>query len=191
MIFFSIIIFCAGAVLANSLIRKSRQPQMAAKADYASALASNCNSIVKKDSLTKVNTEQSSGAYIPLPSLASLDTVATGYDGVFILLIKSEAEKIPAMTKEIKDAINAIAVHGIRMGAFRLAAGTQEFDIFNAQLPSPGVVVIMKGRGMRGVSGGDITQTKLLQACVAAMLPSGCGPGACQSGSASCKKPCN
>jgi hypothetical protein len=188
-ILFCLIIICAGAVLASALIRKSRQPQIPAKADYASALASNSGPLIKKDSLTKVNTEQSSGAYIPLPSLASLDTVATGYDGVFILLIKNEAEKTPAMTKEIKDAINAIAVQGVRMGAFQLAAGTQEFDMFNAQLRSPGLVVIMKGRGMRGVSGGDITQTKLLQACVAAMMPSGCGPGACKSGSAACPKP--
>jgi hypothetical protein len=106
-------------------------------------------------------------------------------------LIKNEAEKTPAMTNEIKNAINAIAVQGVRIGAFQLAAETREFEMFSSQLQSPGVVIVMKGRGMRGVSGGDITQTKLLQACVAAMLPSGCGPGSCKSGSAACKKPCN
>jgi hypothetical protein len=188
-ILFSLIILCAGAVLVNSLIRKSRQPHIAEKTDYASALASNSAQTVKKDTLAKANTQQTSGAFIPLPSLSTLDTIATGYDGVFILLIKNEAEKTPAMEKEIKDAINAITVQGVRMGAFQLAAGTKEFEMLNSQLPSPGVVIVMKGRGMRGVSGGDITQTKLLQACVAAMMPSGCGPGACKSGSAACPKP--
>lgn len=188
MILFSIIILCAGAVLANSIIRKSRQPQEPAKASFASALASNSSMSIKKDSLSGQKTEKTGESFIPLPSLLSLDTLAYAFDGVFILLLKNESEKTQSMIKEIKDAINAIAVHGVRIGAFQLAGGTQDFTSLNAQLPSPGVVVVMKGKGMRGVSGNDITQTKLLQACVAAMLPSGCGPGACKTGSAGCAR---
>ena len=156
-------------------------------ADYASALASNAPQPIKKDTLSGNNGEKSISFFIPLPSLSSLDTIARGYDGVFILLSRNEAEKTSAMTKEINDAINAIGVQGVRMGAFQLAPATPDFKLLNAQLPSPGVVVIMKGKGMRGVAGNDITQTKLLQACIAAMVPSGCGPGACRTGSAACK----
>jgi hypothetical protein len=180
LILFCIIIVCAGAVLANSIIKRSRQAHVPIKADYASALASNTSQAIKMDSLSERNIEKARGSFIPLPSLSSLDTVAIGYDGVFILLIKNESDKTPTMTKEITDAIGTIGAQGIRMGAFQLAVGTQNFEALNAQLPSPGVVIIMKGRGMRGVAGGDITQTKLLQACVAAMMPSGCGPGACR-----------
>jgi len=181
MILFCIIVFCAGAILANSIIRRSHQTQEPAKADYASALASNPAPFIKKDSLSGVKVKKPAESFILLPSLSSLDQLAAAYDGVFILLIKNETEKTQSMIKEINDAINAMAARGIRMGAFELAGGTQEFAMLNAQLPSPGVVAIMKGSGMRGVSGNDITQTKLLQASVAAMLPSGCGPGACKT----------
>jgi hypothetical protein len=181
MLLFSIIIICAGAVLANSIIRKSHLAKKPAKAAYASALASNQSLLIKKDSLSEIKTEEPADFFIPLPSLSSLNQLAAVYDGVFILLIKNETEKSQPMTKEIKDAINTLAARDIRMGSFQLAGGTQDFAMLNSQLLSPGVVVIMKGSGMRGVSGNDITQAKLLQASVAAMLPSGCGPGACKT----------
>jgi flagellar basal body-associated protein FliL len=181
MILFIIIIVCAGAVLANSIIRRAHQTKEPAKSDYASALADNQSPIIKKDSLSEITAKEPGESFIPLPSLSALDQLAAAYDGVFILLIKNETEKTQSMTKEIKDAINAIAGQGLRMGAFQLAGETPEFAMLNAQLPSPGVVVIIKGKGMRGVSGNDITQNKLLQACFAAMLPSGCGPGACKT----------
>ena len=56
--------------------------------------------------------------------------------------------------------------------------------MFSAQLKPPGVVVILKGRGMRGVQGADITETKLLQAYMAAMQPTSCCPA---GGSHVCK----
>ncbi len=186
-ILFCVIVVCAGAVLAKSIIRKSHKAQEPAKANYAATLSSNSSPIIKKDSLSSITTEKPAESFIPLPSLSALDQLAAGYDGVFVLLIKKEAEKTEAMIKEVKDAINAIAVQGVRMGAFQLNSGAQEFSMLTAQLPPPGVLVIMKGRGIRGVTGNDINQPKLLQACIAAMLPSGCGPGSCRSGSSACK----
>ena len=106
-ILLSVIIICAGAVLAAAIVRKSRQPAPSPSAGYAA---------------------------------------------------------------------NAIATQGMRMGVFQLASGTPDFELINSQLPSPGVLVVVKGRGMRGVAGKNITKTNLLQACVAAMQPSSCCP---------------
>lgn len=99
-----------------------------------------------------------------------------GSGGVFILVVKSDTEKTPAIAQEISYAANAIATQGMRMGVFQLASGTQDYEFINSQLPSPGVVVVIKGRGMRAVAGKNITKTNLLQACIAAMQPSSCCP---------------
>lgn len=185
LILFLIIIVGAGAVLANSLVRKSRQPVASAPLSYATALSLNSAGPAKTGSVLKSDTAKTGITFSPLSSLSSLDPVANEFDGVFILLARSEAEKTPAMAKEVADAATAIAVRGIRMGTFQLAPGTQEFDAISAQLPPPGIVVAIKGMGMRVVGGNEITQTKLVQACFAAMQPSGC----CPTGSGkSCKK---
>jgi hypothetical protein len=110
-----------------------------------------------------------------LPSLESLDTVAVNYDGVLILMVKSEAETTKAITQEIGNAAATITAKGLRMGTFQLAPVSPEFESLITQVPSPGVIVVVKGRGMRAVAGTNITRTNLLQACIAAMGPSGCG----------------
>jgi hypothetical protein len=75
---------------------------------------------------------------------------------------------------EIAASKNAITERGTRMGAFQLSSTAQDFAMLSAQLQPPGVVIIVKGRGMKGVSGADINQTKLLQAFMGAMQPTSC-----------------
>jgi hypothetical protein len=174
-----IIIICAGAVLANSIIRKSRQPSPPPVAGYASALSYKTDLAAKPDSAGRTENSAHAMSFAMLTSLSSLDAAASQYDGVFILMAKSDAEKSPDIFHEIESAATTIKSNGMRMGAFQLAAGTPDFEALSPQLPSPGVLVIVKGRGMRGVSGKDITRTNLLQACIAAMQPSSC----CAAGS--------
>jgi hypothetical protein len=186
-LFFIIIVF-AGAVLTNSIIRKARRSQAPANGTYASAICANAGQSIKKESLPSADSQKTGISITKLPSLSFLDDLAKVYDGAFILLLKDEPEKNRLMTNEVNGAMNAIGLQGVRMCAFQLEGGTQDFNMINSQLPAPSVLVIMKGKGMRGVAGGDIAQPKLLQACLAAMLPPGCGPGSCRAGSSSCTK---
>jgi hypothetical protein len=172
----AIIITCAGAVLAGSIIRKSRQPAPTPPTGYAAALSLKPDAPVKTDSASRNEKIPLTVTFAGLPSFSALDTVAAGFGGVFILVVKSNTEKTPAIAQEISNAANAIASQGMRMGVFQLASGTPDFELINSQLPSPGVLVVVKGRGMRGVAGKNITKTNLLQACVAAMQPSSCCP---------------
>jgi hypothetical protein len=71
------------------------------------------------------------------------------------------------------------------MGTFQLSSDAQDFAMLSAQLQPPGVVVMIKGRGMKGVQGADINQTKLLQAFMGAMQPTSCCP---TGGNRVCKK---
>jgi hypothetical protein len=175
-ILLTIIVLCAGAVLAGSIVRKSRQAQtLKAASGYESALSLKTVAPTKTDSTSGAKDTGKTISFAMLPSLASLNSMAADFDGVFILMVKSDAEKTAEIAREIGYATTAITARGMRMGAFQLAAGTPEFESLIVQVPSPGVIVIVKGRGMRAVAGKNITRTNLLQACVAAMMPSGCG----------------
>jgi hypothetical protein len=175
-ILLAVIIICAGAVLASSIMRKSRQAKTPAASSYASALSLKSVTPVKTDSTSGAGDTGKAISFAMLPSLESLDTLAVNFDGVFILMVKSEAEKSKAITQEIGNAAATITAKGMRMGAFQLAAGSPEFESLSTQVPSPGVIVVVKGHGMRAVAGNNITRTNLLQACIAAMQPSGCCP---------------
>ena len=180
-----VIIVCAGAVLASAIVRKSHTAQEQTCSSYASALSLKSVAPAKADSTSGARDTGKAISFAMLPSLASLDTVAANYEGVFILMVKNDAEKTKAVTQEIGCAAATITAKGMRMGAFQLAAGTPEFESLSTQVPSPGVIVVVKGRGMRAVAGTDITRTNLLQACIAAMQPSSCCPA---GGNRVCKK---
>jgi hypothetical protein len=183
-ILLAIIVIGAGVVLANSIIRKSQQEPATPSSSYAAALSLKPDEPVESDSGSKNSNKQPAASYTMLSSLSSLDTVAAGFDGVYIVLVLNDADKTPALAQEIGSATQGMASRGIRMGSFQLAAGTPDFEMAKTQLPPPGVIVAIKGRGMRGVAGPDISQTKLLQAGLAAMQPSSC----CSAGSKrSCK----
>ena len=66
---------------------------------------------------------------------------------------------------------------GLKCGLFTLKAGSRDYDQIAAQMSVPGVLAMVKGRGMSAVSG-DITEAKLVQGFVAASSAGGCGPSA-------------
>ena len=176
-----IIIIVAGAVLGNSLLRKSRSAVPLPKPGYSAALP------LKNDPAAPLSAAQQSPAaetrpagknisFTPLASLSSLDTAARDVDGVFILLVNNETDKTPVMLKEITGAAKTLVSRGTRMSTFELVRTAQDFAMITSQMPAPGVLVIVKGRGMRGVQGNDITETKLLQAWIAALQPTSCCP---------------
>jgi hypothetical protein len=181
MIFLAIIIVVAGAVLGNSLLRKSRSPISLHKPGYSAVLplkndATALSSAVQKSPAAETRPAGENISFIPLASLSSLDTVAREVDGVFILLVNNETDKTPAMQKEIAATIKDIASRGMRVSTFHLNREAPDYAMLTNQMPAPGVLVIVKGRGMRGVQGSDITETKLLQAWIAAMQPTSCCP---------------
>jgi hypothetical protein len=171
-----VIIAVAGTVLANSLVNKSRKEATPnSPPGYAVTLPQAASSTFGQKDLSGPNTtEPPTVLFKPLASLSALNTEAMDVDGVFILLVKSEADKTPSMLKEIAAAKNVLVTHGTRMGTFQLSSNSQDFSMLSAQLQPPGVVVIVKGRGMKGVQGGDINQNKLLQAFMGAMQPTSC-----------------
>ncbi len=177
-ILLAIIIIVAGAALGQSLIRKAHAATVPSPTGYSASLSLNPPQEKKQSDPSQPE------AFIPLESISSLNTVAQDMGGVFVLLVDNDAGKTPAIVKEISVARDAIASRGMRIGLFQLNRNSQDFAMASSQLKPPGVLVLVKGKGMRGVRGDEITQRNLLQAFMAAMQPSGC----CASGSGgSCK----
>lgn len=120
----------------------------------------------------------------PILSLGDLNRVAMDKDGVFVFLAGKDAAKARAAVTVIEKAAATIGGNGIDMGLFTLGDGSPEYANLAAQVPPPGVVALVKGRGASAVTG-EITESKLVQAFVAASSGGGCGSGGASCGPAS------
>lgn len=120
-----------------------------------------------------------------IAALSELNQVAAETDAVFVYLPgqKEDADKV-APTSPLDGAVRTISAQGYSVGVFTLKSSAPEYTQLAGQMAVPGVVAIVKGRGMAPVTG-DITETKLIQGFVAASSagggcgPSGCGPKGC------------
>ena len=119
-----------------------------------------------------------------LAAFADLNRVAADSTAVFIYLpAKKGTPDTPPMA-QMKDAARTIAAKGNKVGLFTLKPDSSDYEKIAQQVTVPGVMALVKGAGMKAVSG-EITETKLIQAYVAAMnAGGGCGPSGCAPGSA-------
>ena len=77
----------------------------------------------------------------------------------------------------MKAAVRTMEAKGMKCGLFTLKPGTRDYEQVAKQMAVPGVLAMVKGRGMSAVSG-EVTEAKLLQGYVAAGSAGGCGPAA-------------
>lgn len=206
MLVFLIIVVAAGAVLARSIMNKSNsttdqtqelfttiQPEVRSDTPSSPNVETSDESKAGTDSLATVkSTTKAPVSGVPEPtlwgkpliSLASLNKVAMDTDAVFILLAAGDQQKMQSVTSEIEAAARKIQSNGTRILAFTLQKDAPNYAQLAKQFSTPCVLAMVKGRGMSGVTG-QITETKLIQAFVAASRPtSGCCPSG--AGSSAC-----
>jgi len=111
-------------------------------------------------------------------SLNELSQRAMASDGVFVFLAGEDAGKARDAIPAIEKAAEKIRGRGTKLDLFTLKNGSAEFRDVAVQVPPPGVLAMVKGRGASAVTDG-ITEAKLLQAFVTASSASGCGPSGC------------
>jgi hypothetical protein len=175
-----VIILVAGSVLADSLLKKSHNPANKQETSYSSALASSANQLSasqlqKKDS-TGSDSAKPVASLAILVSFSSLDTVANQYDGVIVLVENKADDKSASRMNEISQAAKSIGSRGMNFGTFQLSQSSPDIQMIRSQITPPCALILVKGRGMRGVDSSNINQQKLLQACLAAMQPTSCCP---------------
>jgi hypothetical protein len=210
---FVLIVVAAGAVLANSFIKKSDAGADQSQQAFASFQMDNksetpcCPSeaevAAESPVESKIETEAPPGAdetenkntpaksalslWGPdLDSLASLNNVATDTDAVFVFVAAGGPQNMQPVTGQIEAAVKKIKSNGVRVSAFRLKEAAPEYVQLAEQISVPCVLAMVKGGGMSTVSG-EITEARLVQAFVMASRPtSGCGPAGCPPGSTTC-----
>ena len=182
-IVFILIVLAAGAVLASSFIRKTNSAANQGQQSFAiiqpeSGGDIEAPSMVAGTTEADVSNQPASSLWgKPLDSLASLSDAASDTDAVFIFLAAEDQQDIQTITNEIEAAVKTIQAGGTRISAFRLKQGAPNYANLTKQLSIPCVLAMVKGGGLSGVPAGQITETKLVQAFVAASRPSsGCCP---------------
>ena len=120
-------------------------------------------------------------------AFAELNTVAAKSDAVFVYLLgKGETSGNAATTKAMQAAVRTLEARGTKCAIFTLKADSPDYANLGPQMALPGVLAMVKGKGMNAVSG-EITETKLVQSYVAASSAGGCGSGGCAPGAPGCK----
>jgi len=122
-----------------------------------------------------------------LAALADLNKLAANRAAVFVFLpaVGPMAGKAP--TAPMEAAARTLEAQGKKVGLFTLKTDSPEYEGIAAQVPLPAVLALVAGRGAKAVTG-EITETKLVQAFVAASSGGGCGAGGggCGPASAGC-----
>ncbi len=171
-----IVLAAAGVLVVKGMIKSDKGSTQAATAGFANPAATqSAASADTKAEATVAADETSVGA--TLGAFSELNKVAMKTDAVFIYLPAREGapRKVPATP--MKAAARTMEGKGIKCGLFTLKAGCADYDQIAKQTQVPGVLALVKGKGMSAVSG-EVTEAKLLQGYVAAGQAGGCGPGA-------------
>jgi hypothetical protein len=123
-----------------------------------------------------------------IAELSELNGVAADTFGVFVFLPGKGETASKAPMAQMRGAARTIEpqLRGGKIGMFALKAGSRDYEQVASQMAVPGVLAMVKGKGMSATSG-DITETKLVQALVAASSAGGCGPASAGCGPSGCK----
>ncbi len=176
-----IALVAAGVLVARAMVKDNAAP--------ASPTTSSGFGSMTPAEETPPPASEASLAIQEIAAISDLNTVATNTDAVFVYLAgKDDATgAIPAAS--IHSASQTIeSKAGMEVGTFRLKADSPDYAQLAAQGAVPGVLAMVKGRGMAAVSG-EITEAKLVQAFVSASSSGGgCGSSAagCRPGAAGC-----
>lgn len=176
----AIVLGVAGAMAARALIKTNASSAQAPATAFAVPAASNAIAPAANSGALAQADKTSVGT--SLGGFAELNTVATNTDAVFIYLPGKEGASKVAPSTPMQEAARMIqSKTGMKCGLYTLRAGTRDYGEIAAQMAVPGVLAMVKGRGMSPVSG-EITEANLLQGFIAASSAGGCGPASAGCG---------
>lgn len=184
----AIVMIAAGVLIARAVLKNNSAATPKTAAEFASlpVLGQAATPAAgAAPAATATPTAPAATAFKELGALTDLNTVAADTGAVFIYLAGKDEPVIKAPLAQMRGAAKTIeAQANMKIGLFRLKADSPDYAQLAAQMPVPGVLAMVKGRGMVPVSG-EITEAKLIQGYVAASSagggcgPAGCGPSGC------------
>jgi hypothetical protein len=182
----AVVLVAAGAMVVKAVLKNNSVSPEKATAGYAAVPPTAQAPVAGVPAVVKEPAAPMNMKVIKtIGTLSELNTVAADTTAVFMLLPgKNEAaDKLPMA--QVQGAVRTIETQsGTKVGVFTLKTDSPEYEQIATQTALPGVLAMVKGRGMVPVSG-EITEEKLVQAYVAASSAGGCGAGGC--GPTGCK----
>jgi len=170
-----IVLAAAGVLVVKGMIKSDKGAAQAATAGFANPAA--VQAAAGADTKPEAAAADETSVGTTLGGLAELNTVAAKSDAVFVFLPAREGTSAKVPSAPMKAAARTIEGKGKKCGLFTLKAGCADYEQVSKQMAVPGVLALVKGKGMSAVSG-EVTEAKLLQGYVAAGQAGGCGPGA-------------
>jgi hypothetical protein len=173
-----IVLLVAATLVARAVVKSygaSTEPASPAFAPLASATTPEAQSPATPPATAEAT---EAGTTKSIASLSELNTLAVANDAVFVYVPGKDGSPGDPPTAAMKSAASRITSQGYKIALFTLQAGSRDHQQLMAQMSVPGVLAMVKGRGMSPVSG-QVTETKLIQGFVAAANAGGCGPGGC------------
>jgi MYXO-CTERM domain-containing protein len=171
-----IVLAAAGVMVVRGMVKNDKGWTQAAAGGFVNPAATeNAAGGAETNSNAAAAGETSVGTTIG--AFAELNAVAINTDAVFIYLPAKEGTAAKPPLTPMTAAARTIGAKGIKCGLFTLKPGSADYDQIAKQMSVPGVLAMVKGRGMSAISG-DITETKLVQGYLAASSAGGCGSSA-------------
>jgi len=179
----TIVLLVAVALVARAVIKTNAAPSQPDAATFTVPIVAQTPPAETAPAAPPVAAAKATDTFVAkeFGALAELNTVAAANDAVFVYVAGKNGTSSNPPAAAMQSAAKRIGSQGLKIGLFTLKAGTRDYDLLTAQMPVPGVLAAFKGRGMSATSG-DITETKLIQAFVAASSAGGCGAGGCGPG---------
>jgi MYXO-CTERM domain-containing protein len=175
-----VIVLAAAGVLVTRAMIKSGEASAQTSAPAFAALAALPKPAGESGTTTNSGTAAptTEKSVETLGTLSELNTMAAKLDAVFVYLPGKEVTSANPPLEPMQGAASAIeSKAGLKCGLFTLKAGSTDYDQIAGKISLPGVLAMVKGRGMSPISG-DITEAKLVQGFVSASSGVGCGPSA-------------
>jgi len=182
-----VILIAAGVLVARAMVKDNGAQAAPASTGFAALAAAPEQTpepaAAVKPPVTDTVTE--------IAALSELNGVAADSFGVFVFLPGKGETATNAPIAQMRGAARTIEpqLRGGKIAMFALKTGSPDYEQVASQMTVPGVLAMVKGKGMSATSG-DITETKLVQALVtASSAGGGCGPSAagCGPGASGCK----
>lgn len=167
----AVVLIAAGILVVRAVIKKDEPSSKTAESTFALPVEG-------QSSATPVVTA--------IGAFSELNIVAAKTDVVFVFLPGKEGTPGNPPSTAMMGAVGKMESQGIKCGLFAMKSGSPDYDKIAVQMPLPGVLAMVKGRGMSAISG-EITEEKLLQGYVAASRAGGCGAAAAGCGPSGCK----
>lgn len=176
----TIVLLVAVALVARAVIKTNTAPSQPDAASFTSPIVAQTPPAETGPATPPVATATTADTFVAkeIGAFAELNTLAAASDAVFVYVPGKDGTASNPPATAMKSAVSRIGSQGYKITLFTLKAGTRDYEQIAAQMPVPGVLALVKGKGMSAVSG-EVTETKLIQGFVAAANAGGCGPGGC------------